>query len=81
MWRDHARHASPNAGWPEAAMAGALGVRLAGPLRYDGVLHDKPWIGGEGRAAGVADLRRGLKIFLRACALLWGMSALLELSR
>ncbi|HJT40797.1 MAG TPA: adenosylcobinamide-phosphate synthase CbiB [Sphingobium sp.] len=71
VWRDHARHASPNAGWPEAAMAGALGVRLAGPIRYDGIVHAKPWIGGEGREAGVGDARRALTLYLRACLLLW----------
>jgi adenosylcobinamide-phosphate synthase len=71
LWRDARQHASPNAGWPEAAMAGALGLRLAGPIAYDGVMHDKPWIG-EGRAqAGVGDLRRALSIYRRACLLLW----------
>jgi adenosylcobinamide-phosphate synthase len=71
MLRDAPRHASPNAGWPEAAMAGALGLRLAGPIAYDGVMHDKPWIG-EGRAqAGAGDLRRALSIYRRACLLLW----------
>ncbi|MBO9725134.1 MAG: cobalamin biosynthesis protein CobD [Novosphingobium sp.] len=70
MLRDHARHASPNAGWPEAAMAGALGVRLAGPVVYDGVLAPKPWIGEEGRSAGTVDLRRALAIYRRACVLL-----------
>jgi adenosylcobinamide-phosphate synthase len=70
MLRDHARHASPNAGWPEAAMAGALGVRLAGPIVYDGTLAPKPWIGEEGRTAGAADLRRALAVYRRACVLL-----------
>ena len=70
MLRDHARHASPNAGWPEAAMAGVLGVRLAGPIVYDGALAAKPWIGEEGRVAGAADLRRALAIYRRACVLL-----------
>ena len=42
MFKDASKHASPNAGWPEAAMAGALGVRLGGPRRYDGVVHDDP---------------------------------------
>lgn len=71
MWHDCRRHASPNAGWPEAAMAGSLGVALAGPLSYDGVVQEKPWIGGEGRAAAGADVRRALRVYVRACALLW----------
>lgn len=70
MARDHARHASPNAGWPEAAMAGALGVALAGPIAYDGVLAAKPWIGEEGREAAPRDLARALSIYRRACVIL-----------
>lgn len=71
MWRDAKRHSSPNAGWPEAAMAGALGLRLAGPIAYDGVVQDKPWIG-RGRAeAGAADIARALAVYRRACLLLW----------
>lgn len=71
MWRDHAAHASPNAGWPEAAMAGALGVALAGPISYDGAMQAKPWIGAGGRAATAPDLGRALGVYLRACGLLW----------
>lgn len=78
MWRDCRRHASPNAGWPEAAMAGALGVRLAGPISYDGVWQDKPWIG-EGPLAGVADLGRALALYRRACVLLVVMVGVLWL--
>ncbi|HUD29803.1 MAG TPA: adenosylcobinamide-phosphate synthase CbiB [Novosphingobium sp.] len=74
--RDHALHASPNAGWPEAAMAGALGVRLAGPVAYEGVLAHKPWIGKEGRDAAPRDLRRALGIYRRACVIL-GAAALI----
>ncbi|GHC88378.1 adenosylcobinamide-phosphate synthase CbiB [Novosphingobium pokkalii] len=70
LWRDHARHASPNAGWTEAAMAGALGLRLAGPVAYDGVVHAKAWIG-DGRAdANAQDVARALRLYRRACALL-----------
>lgn len=70
LWRDHARHASPNAGWTEAAMAGALGLRLAGPVAYDGVTYDKAWIG-DGRAeASTDDVRRALRIYVTACLLL-----------
>ncbi|MCF8046150.1 MAG: adenosylcobinamide-phosphate synthase CbiB [Desulfarculaceae bacterium] len=46
--RDHAAHKSPNSAWPEAAAAGALGVRLGGPNYYHGGLLDKPWINPEG---------------------------------
>ena len=70
MARDARAHASPNAGWPEAAMAGALGVRLGGPARYDGVLTPRPAFG-EGPPPTAGDLRRGLNLYLRACGLLW----------
>ncbi len=49
MVKDHGKHDSPNAGWPEAAMAGALDLALAGPRRYENEIVDKGWIG-EGRA-------------------------------
>lgn len=71
IWRDSAQHASPNAGWPEAAMAGALGVRLAGPIAYDGIAGPKPWIGEGGREVNPADIRRALRIYQRACLILW----------
>ena len=45
MMRDGRKHKSPNAGIPEAAMAGALGIRLGGPSSYNGEIVDKPWIG------------------------------------
>jgi adenosylcobinamide-phosphate synthase len=66
--RDAVHHRSPNAGWPEAAMAGALGLRLAGPRVYGDRLVPDGWMG-DGRAeATVADLRRALALFRRACA-------------
>ncbi|WP_230481957.1 adenosylcobinamide-phosphate synthase CbiB [Sphingomonas sp. Leaf21] len=71
MTRDARAHASPNAGWPEAAMAGALGVALAGPVAYDGVTQIKPWIGRGGRSANPADIVSALQIYARACLLLW----------
>lgn len=71
MVRDAGKHASPNAGWPEAAMAGVLGVRLGGPAAYDGeMMSDRP-VFGDGRPPNAADLRRGLQVYRRACALLW----------
>jgi adenosylcobinamide-phosphate synthase len=72
MFKDASKHASPNAGWPEAAMAGALGVRLGGPTAYDGVVHERP-VFGTGPAPGVADLARGLRIYVIACLLLWAL--------
>ncbi len=70
MLNDASKHASPNAGWPEAALAGALGVRLGGPTTYDGVMHERP-VFGTGPLPGVADLGRGLRIYKVACGLLW----------
>ncbi len=65
--RDAARHRSPNAGWPEAAMAGALGLRLAGPRVYGAIRVEDAWMG-DGRAeAGAADIGRALLLFRRAC--------------
>ena len=75
LWRYHARHASPNAGWTEAAMAGALGLRLAGPISYGGINHDKPWIGNGRSQADAGDVRRALRVYARACLLLWLIAA------
>jgi adenosylcobinamide-phosphate synthase len=67
VWRDAGSHRSPNAGWPEAAMAGALGLRLAGPRVYGTTRVDDAWMG-DGRAdATVADLRRALRLYEGAC--------------
>jgi adenosylcobinamide-phosphate synthase len=66
--RDARLHRSPNAGWPEAAMAGALGLRLAGPRVYGGVLVDDHWMG-DGRAEATAqDIDRALMIYRVAFA-------------
>jgi adenosylcobinamide-phosphate synthase len=70
MVRDARRHASPNAGWPEAAMAGALGVQLGGAARYDGALTSRPTFG-DGPRPTPADLARGLRLYRRAGLLLW----------
>jgi adenosylcobinamide-phosphate synthase len=66
MLRDARHHASPNGGWPEAAMAGALGVRLGGVVRYDGEPALRPWLG-EGRAPEASDLGRALRVYRCAC--------------
>ncbi len=64
------KHASPNAGWPEAAMAGALGLRLAGPIAYDGIVTAKPYIGDGRTDVTATDIRAALGIYRRACILL-----------
>ncbi|CAH1659888.1 Cobalamin biosynthesis protein CobD [Hyphomicrobiales bacterium] len=75
--RDAGRHRSPNAGWPEAAMAGALGLRLAGPRTYGETRIEDHWMG-DGRAeATAADIRRALTLYRHACGLLWALAALL----
>ena len=69
MLRDARKHRSPNAGWPEAATAGALDLALAGPRRYHGEIVDDPWLG-DGRArATVADIGRALRLYMIACIL------------
>ncbi|SEP49823.1 adenosylcobinamide-phosphate synthase [Rhodospirillales bacterium URHD0017] len=66
---DASHHRSPNAGWPEAAMAGALGIRLSGPRIYDGAPVDERWVG-EGRSELTAkDIRGALKLYRTACGL------------
>lgn len=73
--RDARRHRSPNAGWPEAAMAGALGLRLAGPRVYAGVAVDDAWMGDGRAAAAPADVERALAVYRTACGLLWLLAA------
>ena len=79
MWRDARRHASPNAGWPEAAMAGTLRVRLGGPARYDGLEAARSWLG-DGPAPRLDELERGLLVYRRACTLLLATIAVTELT-
>jgi adenosylcobinamide-phosphate synthase len=69
VWRDATSHRSPNAGWPEAAMAGALGLRLAGPRAYDGAMVDDHWIGGGRETACAGDIRLALRQYRVACAI------------
>jgi len=80
MWRDAGHHRSPNAGWPEAAMAGALGIRLSGPRIYDGVPVEERWVG-EGRGELAAkDIRTALKLYRTACGLQIAVLLLIVLS-
>jgi adenosylcobinamide-phosphate synthase len=76
-WRDAPRHVSPNAGWPEAAAAGALGLALGGPRAYDARPVPGAWLNQGGRrAAGAADIRAGLRLVDGAWALLLALALL-----
>ena len=71
MLRDASRHKSPSAGWQEAAFAGALGIALAGPRQYGATLVEDGWMG-HGRAdLDANDIRRALRLFIVANAVLW----------
>lgn len=76
MWRDARLHRSPNAGWPEAATAAVLGLALAGPRIYGGVITDDPYLNPEGsRDATPDDVRRAVALAWRA----WGVLLALAL--
>lgn len=64
-WRDARHHRSPNGGWPEAAMAGALGLRLSGPRIYGNQTAHEPWINAGGRDPGAQDIIAGLALYRR----------------
>ena len=68
--RDAKHHASPNAGYPEAALAGALGLSLGGPRSYDGAQHEGAFMGEGRREATAADIRAALELYSRADSLL-----------
>jgi adenosylcobinamide-phosphate synthase len=76
MVKDAPRHRSPNAGWPESAVASALGIRLSGPRLYDGVASSDPWLNKAGRDPKPQDITAALKLYSR---LLWVISLLLLL--
>lgn len=66
---DARKHTSPNAGWPESAMAGALGLRLAGPRTYAGTIVEAAWMGSGRADATTSDVRLALQLYRVACAL------------
>ncbi len=84
MRRDARHHRSPNAGWPEAAMAGALGVRLSGPRSYGSGIRDEPWLNAAAPDPQPRDLEAGLALYRRAMialgALLLATALLLALA-
>ena len=76
--RDAPRHRSPNAGWPEAAMAAALGIAVAGPRSYDGERVDDGWMNEAGRKVlTFDDIHQALALYWRACALIGGLVAMI----
>ncbi|MGA9849722.1 MAG: cobalamin biosynthesis protein, partial [Roseiarcus sp.] len=80
--RDAVKHRSPNAGWPESAMAGALGLKLAGPRVYGETLVDDAFMGEGRRDADSGDIRRALSLYRLACvieALVLAIAALIAL--
>jgi adenosylcobinamide-phosphate synthase len=80
MARDARRHRSINAGWPEAAMAGALGVRLSGPRVYQGSVAEEPWLNEGARDPRAEDILAGLQLYRRAMILLAGALIILDLA-
>ena len=77
--RDAKKHASPNAGWPEAAFAGSLSFSLGGPRSYDGELHDLPSFG-DGRSELTAlDILKSLELYWMAMNLLLGVTLVIAL--
>jgi adenosylcobinamide-phosphate synthase len=77
MLRDARLHRSPNAGWPEAAMAAALGVRMSGPRAYADGIADEPWVNDGAPDPTPADLARGLALYRRAIVALAALLGLL----
>jgi len=62
VWRNGCRHASPNSGYPEAALAGILNCRFGGPHYYFGELFDKPFIGENDRALTTEDMKKAIRV-------------------
>ena len=73
MLRDGRKHHSPNAGWPESAMAGALGLALAGPRHYPEGLGADPWLGDGSARAATSDIARALHLYRLACLIEAGL--------
>ena len=78
-WRDHAKHLSPNAGYPEAALAGAFGIRLGGPSIYFGKEICKPYLGDDLRPPTIEMLKEGRVLCLVTAILSLATFALLSI--
>ena len=86
VWRNGCRHASPNSGYPEAALAGILDCRFGGPHHYFGQLFDKPFIGENERLLTTADMKTAIRVnrmaemlMVTAVMLLLGVPLLLQI--
>lgn len=78
--QDAGLHRSPNAGWPEAAMAGVLDVALSGPRSYHGKSRDFPWVNGSGeRQIGVTEIERAISVLWRVWAVVAACTLVLAL--
>lgn len=80
MWRDARHHRSPNAGWPEAALAGALDIRLSGPRSYGDRVAEEPWVNPGAADPVPEDIGRALRLFrfvMLAMALVVAICALI----
>ena len=77
MVRDGSKHRSINAGWPEAAMAGSISVRLCGPRYYEGERADEPWLNEGAHDPVAGDIALGLRLYVRAMVALVGLLVIL----
>ena len=62
VWKNGRKHASPNSGYPEAALAGILNCRFGGPHYYFGEIFDKPYIGENDRLLTTADMKKAIRV-------------------
>jgi adenosylcobinamide-phosphate synthase len=69
--RDAGYHRSPNAGYPEAAMAGVLGLKLAGPRRYGDEVIEDAWMGNGRENASPSDINRALRVYWSALTMIF----------
>ncbi len=78
--KDAAKHRSPNAGWPESAMAGALNIALSGPRTYEDTSGNEPWINENGRQQlGADDIKASLRLYILSGIVFAGLLVLMGL--
>ena len=79
MWRDASKHQSPNAGWPESAMAGALDLKFGGPRQYDGETIELAYMGDGRSHLNPNDIEKGLELYDRALLILLSVAVILAM--